>query len=186
MVKCDSEIIKIGIVGEGSLANLLIMKLLDADIFVNLLASNNNQNLDKPTVYFHNSLSALVRSSSIIITITPDGPALEQVLFSKQGVVNCIASDTIIVDMSSVSPEFIKEISEQLIEKEIQFLDAALINEERCESGLIQMMLIGGERHTYEKVMPIFKQIVSTMKHLGENGASQFYRQAFGVRAKRE
>ena len=60
-----------------------------------------------------------------------------------------------------------------------------LINEEQSESDLMQMMLIGGDCHAYNKVLPVFQRIVKNVKHLGANGASQFYRQAFAVRAKR-
>ncbi len=181
----DSEIVNIGIVGQGNLANLFIMKLLEAEYSINLLDSNDNKNYEKSTIHYHHSLAKLVRCSSIIITITSDGPALEHALFSEQGIVNFIAAGTVIVDMSSVSPELIQEISEQLVEKEILFLDAALINEEQNQSGLMQMMLIGGESHAYEMVLPIFQRIVKNVKHLGANGASQFYRQAFAVRAKK-
>jgi len=181
----DSEIVNIGIVGEGSLANLFIKKLLAAGYSINILDANDNPIFEKSTIHYHYSLANLVRASSIIITITSDGPALENALFDQQGIVNYIAAGTVIVDMSSVSPEFIQEISEQMVEKEILFLDAVLINEEQHQSGLMQMMLIGGEGYAYEIVLPIFKRIVKNVKHLGVNGASQFYRQAFAVRAKK-
>ena len=181
----NSETLKVGIVGKGSLANLLIMKLLEMGISINLLDSTENQYFYKSSIRYHNSLPSLARCSSMIITITSDGPELERILFSNLGIVNFITTRDVIVDMSSVSPELIQEISEQLIEKEIQFLDAALINEEQNESGLIQMILIGGDSHAYNKVLPVFQQIAKNVKHLGANGASQFYRQAFAVRAKK-
>lgn len=180
----NSETIKIGIIGEGSLADLFIEYFIKADVNLNLLESAIDLYARTPNVYCHNSLFAIAKHSSIIITIMPDGPALEKILFDEDGISNYLSQGSVIIDMSSVSPELIQEISEQLIEKEMHFLDAALINEEKSESGLMQMMLFGGDSHAYNKVLPLFQRIIKSVKHLGGNGASQFYRQAFAVRAK--
>ena len=185
MSSSDEEKIEIAILGEGKLAELIIEKLLISQFTINLLESDKNPYSENCNVQSHNSILRIVKSSSIIITILSDGPALEKTLFGEQGVLNYISSGNTIIDMSSVSPELIKEISEQLVEKEIPFLDAAIINEETTESGRIQMILIGGEEYVYKSVLPVFKSIADNVRHIGENGASQFYRQAFGVRSKR-
>ena len=180
----NSEIIKIGVVGEGSLTDLFIEYFIKADVSLNLLESGINSHTRTSNVHYYNSLFAIAKHSSIVITMMLDGPALEKILFDDDGISNYLAQGSIIIDMSSVSPELIQEISEQLIEKEIHFLDAALINEEQSESELMQMMLIGGDKHAYNKILPVFQRIIKNVKHIGANGASQFYRQAFAVRAK--
>ncbi len=181
----DDEKIEIAILGSGKLSDLIIEKLIPTQITINILESDKNPYSGNCSVQSHSSILRVVKSSSIIITILSDGPALEEMLFGEQGILNYVSSVNTIVDMSSVSPELIKEISEQLVEKEVPFLDAAIINEVASESALIQMILIGGEEHIYKSVLPVFQTIADEVKHIGENGASQFYRQAFGVRAKR-
>ena len=180
----NNEIIKIGVVGEGSLTDLFIEYFIKADVSLNLLESASDIDTRTSNVYYHNSLFSIAKHSSIIVTMMPDGPALEKILFDEDGISNHLSQGSVIIDMSSVSPELIQEISEQLIEKEVHFLDAALINEEKNESGLMQMMLIGGDKHAYNKILPVFQRIIKNVKHIGANGASQFYRQAFAVRAK--
>ena len=177
--------IKIGIVGKEKLSILLITKLLNTDFEINLLDSIEEQSLEYLSVRYHSSIPSLVRRCSIVFTILSDEPELEETLFGEYGIINYVSGGNVIVDMSSVSPEFIKEISEQLLEKEISFLDATIINEEPPESGLIQMILIGGDDHVYKSVLPVIRSLADEVRHIGENGASQFYRQAFGVRPKR-
>ena len=128
----------------------------------------------------------MVKASDIIITICEDGPELENVLFGNNGIAQVGTGGTVIIDMSTVSPELIKEISEQLNEYERPFLDATVINEEQMESGLIHMMLVGGDKNLYDKVLPELSLIAENVIHIGENGASKFYRQAFAVRNKIE
>lgn len=182
----DSEVIKIGILGEGSITDLFIEYFIKAKVSLNLLESGVSLQAKTSNIYYHNSLYSIAKCSSIIITIMSDGPALEKLLFDEDGLCSHLAQGSIIIDMSSVSPELILEISEQLVEKEIHFLDAALINEEQSETEHMQMMLIGGDDHAYSKVLPVFQRIIKNVKHLGASGASQFYRQAFAVRAKKE
>ena len=178
---CDKKDVKIGIVGEGFQVNLLTTSLFKANFSLNLMTNQRNNQLGSQTKYFA-SLCEFARASNIIITICTDGPELENILFDDDGIANQNATNKTIIDMSPISPELIQEISEQLTEKEISFIDAVIINEDQEESGAIQMILVGGEENAYQRVLPIFQCIANSVKHIGVNGASQFYRQAFGVR----
>ena len=178
-----SDKLEIGIIGQGNLANFITDRLVNAEFSINVLENQNNNELNSK-IRIYNKPVALARACSIIITLLSDGPELEEILFGDQGIVQCRRTDIIVIDMSSVSPEFISELSEQLVENEISFLDAAVINEETDNTGAIQMILVGGEASVYEQVLPIFQRIARSVKHIGANGASQFYRQAFAVRKK--
>jgi 2-hydroxy-3-oxopropionate reductase len=186
----DNSKVEIGIVGKGNMVILLINKLLNTDASINLLESEDPGLVglgpdSSANIRYHASLATLSRISTVIITVLSDGPELEKTLFAEDGIVSFISSGKLIVDMSSVSPELIQEISEQLVEKEISFLDAAIINEEQTDPDVVQMMLIGGDKYVYERALPLFQHIAKEVRYLGVNGASQFYRQAFGVRAKK-
>jgi 3-hydroxyisobutyrate dehydrogenase-like beta-hydroxyacid dehydrogenase len=196
----DNEKVEIGIVGTGSVVHLLIKTLLNTNVSINLLENKVEEPRSEPeiklginpesgqgsstNIRYHATLATLSRMSAVIITVLSDGPELEKALFANGGIASFVSSANVIVDMSSVSPELIQEISEQLAEKEVSFLDAAIINEEQTEHDAVQMLLIGGDEHLYVRVLPIFQRIAKEVKYLGANGASQFYRQAFAVRAK--
>lgn len=180
------ENIEIGIIGEGSLVNLLANKFIKAGVSINMLEKYQTDDMAKTGIRNHQSLVTFSRVSAVIITVLPDGPALESMLLGREGIVNFSSAGKIVVDMSSVSPELILELSEQFVEKEMSLLDAAIVNEEKSQSDNIQMMMIGGDTDAYNKVQPIFQIIIENVKHIGANGATQFYRQAFGVRKKRQ
>ena len=177
----DSKSITIGIFGEGALVDLLTTGFLKANFSLSLMTNQKNNQFESQVHYF-TSLREFAKASNVIITICSDGPELENILFDDDGIANMNSTNKTIVDMSSISPEEIQEISEQLTEREISFVDAAIINGYQEESGTIQMILVGGEENAYQRVQPIFQCVANSVKHVGANGATQFYRQAFGVR----
>ncbi|MGH1536699.1 MAG: NAD(P)-binding domain-containing protein [Gammaproteobacteria bacterium] len=179
----EKNSVEVGIVGVGSLVDFLIARLLEQKICLNILQSQKSNNSDSK-IRCCQSLKELRKESDFVITACTDGPELEETLLGKNGLITDITYGGSIIDMSSVSPELIHEISEQLIEKGVSFLDAAIINEEHSESGLIQMILVGGDEREFDNASPLLKRIAENVKLIGANGASQFYRQAFGVRKK--
>ena len=179
----DTKDVEIGVLGEGSLVNLMVGQLLKAGFSVNV----PQRQRDNPVCLgarFHHSAASLVRACSIVITVMSDAPQLENVFFGEEGMARFIRTDGVMIDMSTVSPEFLQELSEQLAEREISFLDAVVINEGKGESRGVQMILVGGESSVYAKALPVLEKIADDVRHIGVNGASQFYRQAFAVRKK--
>lgn len=178
--------IEIGIVGEGSMMDLLIHSFGQTDATIHMLDNQIKEHESAKNIRTHASLASLSRISDVIFTILSDGPEMEKTLLAEGGIASFTSSSSVIVDMSVVSPELTLELSEQLAEKEILFLDAAIINEEQSRFDAVQMLLIGGDEYVYEKMRPIFKSIAKDVKYLGAGGASKFYRQAFAVRAKKD
>ena len=173
--------LEIGLIGQGNVAELVSKHLNKAGFSLHVLEDQFSSKNDI-VVNSHNSLVSLSRKCSIIITIVLDSFELEELLFGEAGMTQCNLSNRIIIDMSSVSPEFIQELSEKFSEIDVPFLDAVIIHENQNDSDAIQMILVGGEESIYKSVLPVFEKIAINVKHIGMNGASQFYRQAFGVR----
>jgi len=179
----DAGKAEIGVLGKGSLVDLMIQRFSNAGLSVNVLRTYINDPACS-NVRIHSSVAHLVGACPIIITIMSDIPELENIFFGDEGIAWLLRAGNVVIDMSSVSPEFLQELFERLVEKEISFLDAVVINENEGEFGTMKMILVGGELSVYRQVLPIFKKIAKSVKHIGLNGASQFYRQAFAVRRK--
>jgi len=76
----------------------------------------------------------------------------------------------IYIDLSTNSPSVIKKIAQQLSEKKITTLDApvsgGIIG---AEKGTIAIM-VGGDKSTYQKCLPLFESFGQNISHLGELG----------------
>ena len=178
------EQIKVGVIGDGRLAKLIISRLKFAGCKIVQYKKNASSELTPG-----NDLSSPIsigNVSDLIITIQEDVTDLEEVLVGDNGVIHCRRNDNVIIDMSSVSPEYIKEVAEIFVENEKEFLDAAYLDVKNQDNNLVKMLLVGGDKYVYDKITPQLKLLADNIAHIGEHGASQFYRQAFAVRSIRE
>ena len=104
---------KIGVIGNGYLANLVAGKLISSGHIVVVLNSNKIEN-DNIKRIVSNAPADIGNICTVIITIIEDSTYLENVLVGNQGLINSRKSDNVVIDMSPVSPEFIQEIAEKI------------------------------------------------------------------------
>ncbi|MXW25378.1 MAG: NAD(P)-dependent oxidoreductase, partial [Dehalococcoidia bacterium] len=62
--------------------------------------------------------------SEVVITMVPDTPDVEEVLFGAGGVAEGLQPGTTVLDMSSISPIETKQFAERIAEKGCDYLDA--------------------------------------------------------------
>src|SRR5229473_2185340 len=70
------------------------------------------------------SAAEVARKADVIITMVPDTPDVEAVLFGKSGVVEGLSKGRIVVDMSSISPLETKRFAEKIHALGCDYLDA--------------------------------------------------------------
>lgn len=113
----------------------------------------------------------VAENADVIITMLPSAKHVLQVLFADDGVAKNAKPNTIIVDMSSVSPEDAKTISEQLAEFDMYSLDAPVSGGEPMAIEGRLAIMAGGKKEHFEKVLPLFESMGENIIHVGDNGA---------------
>lgn len=111
--------------------------------------------------------------ADIIITMVPDTPHVEDVLFGKGGVAEGLKKGTIVVDMSSISPLATKEFARRIGEKGGHYLDAPVSGGEIGAKNAILSIMVGGEEAVFDKVRPVFELMGKNITLVGPNGAGQ-------------
>lgn len=112
-------------------------------------------------------------NADIIITMVPDTPHVEDVLFSKGGVAEGLKKGAIVVDMSSISPLATKEFARRIGEKGGHYLDAPVSGGEIGAKNAILSIMVGGEEAVFDKVKPVFELMGKNITLVGPNGAGQ-------------
>ena len=111
--------------------------------------------------------------ADVIITMVPDTPDVEAVLFGPAGVVETAKPGSIVVDMSSISPLASKQIAARLGERGIGCLDAPVSGGEvGAKAGSLTIM-VGGPAELFERVKPLFELMGRNINLVGEHGAGQ-------------
>jgi 2-hydroxy-3-oxopropionate reductase len=109
--------------------------------------------------------------TDIVVTMLPDGPEVEQAVLGPSGVLAGSGPGTILVDMSSISPEVSQRIGAACQEKGVRFLDAPVSGgEPKAIDGTLAIM-VGGDQKTFDEVAPLLKLMGSSVILTGGVGA---------------
>jgi 3-hydroxyisobutyrate dehydrogenase-like beta-hydroxyacid dehydrogenase len=112
-------------------------------------------------------------ASDVLLSIVSDPPALESVLWGKDGALDGLKAGSIYIDSSTVSPVLVKKVAAACKERGVRFLDAPVTGGDwgAREGNLVFM--IGGEAETLQAVEPVLGVMGKKWFHLGPNGAGQ-------------
>jgi 3-hydroxyisobutyrate dehydrogenase len=108
--------------------------------------------------------------AGIVITMVPDAPQVEEVLFGADGAASGANEDALFVDMSTIAPSAARRIAERLAERGIAFLDAPVTGSKpKAEDGTLTIMA-GGEAADFERARPAFQAMGRLVLHVGPQG----------------
>jgi len=109
--------------------------------------------------------------SDIIITMLPNSPHVKEAVLGKDGVIEGIKKDAILVDMSSIAPGASQEICAALKEKGVTMLDAPVSGGEPKAIDATLAIMVGGDKAAFEKVKDILAKMGSSVTLVGEIGS---------------
>ena len=115
----------------------------------------------------------VAQQSDFIITMVPDTPHVEDVLFGDSGVAAGLSPGKIVIDMSSISPIETKAFAQRINELGCQYLDAPVSGGEvGAKAGTLTIM-VGGEQAAFDQVKPLFELMGKNITLVGGNGDGQ-------------
>lgn len=119
------------------------------------------------------SKAGVAAAADIVITMLPDTPDVESVVFGEGGLAESMRAGSILVDMSSISPVATRRFAASLAERGITMLDAPVSGGfQGAESATLSIM-VGGEADALERCRPVLEAMGKTINHIGASGAGQ-------------
>ncbi|HET7595581.1 MAG TPA: 2-hydroxy-3-oxopropionate reductase [Burkholderiales bacterium] len=119
------------------------------------------------------SSKEVAQKADIIITMVPDTPDVEKVLFGKDGVAEGLSKGKIVVDMSSISPIETKRFAKRINEAGCEYLDAPVSGGEVGAKNAALTIMVGASEATFAKVKPLFELMGKNITLVGGNGDGQ-------------
>ena len=119
------------------------------------------------------SAKEVAQKSDIVITMVPDTPDVEKVLFGAGGVAEGISRGKIVVDMSSISPLETKKYAKKINESGCEYLDAPVSGGEVGAKNAALTIMVGGAQATFDRVKPLFELMGKNITLVGGNGDGQ-------------
>ena len=111
--------------------------------------------------------------ADVIITMVPDTPDVEQVLFGSDGVAEGLAPGKTVVDMSSISPVATKDFARRINELGCDYLDAPVSGGDVGAKAASLSIMVGGSQETFDRVKPLFDLMGKNVTLVGRNGDGQ-------------
>jgi len=119
------------------------------------------------------SAKEVAQKAHFIITMVPDTPDVEKVLFGPSGVAEGLSAGKIVIDMSSISPIETKAFASRINELKCEYVDAPVSGGEVGAKNAALTIMVGASDATFEKVKPLFELMGKNITLVGGNGAGQ-------------
>jgi 2-hydroxy-3-oxopropionate reductase len=110
-----------------------------------------------------------------VITMVPDTPDVEAVVFGPDGIAEGLGRGKILIDMSSISPMATKKFASMLAEQGCEWIDAPVSGGDVGARNATLSIMIGGDADSIETFRPIFEAMGNKEKiiRIGDAGAGQ-------------
>jgi len=165
----------VGFIGIGTMGREMVRNLLKAGHGVrvfDVVEAAMADVVSEGAVGARNPADA-ARGCDIAITMLPDTPYVEAVIYGEDGLLKSPPAGRLIVDMSTISPVAVRRIHADLQRADIGFIDAPVSGGPLgARNGALSIMA-GGEAEAFARAEPFFKAMGTTITHAGASGAGQ-------------
>ncbi len=163
---------KIGYVGLGDMGSRMVVRLLDAgyDVIGWNRTKSKGDHLVEMGMAWGDNPHAVAEASDITFSMVTNTRAVEAITQGDDGIIAAMGPGKIYIDMSTMSPAYSRELSEQVKATGGVMLDAPVSGSiVTLENGKLSIM-VGGDKDAFEKVTPVLQAIGPTVHHVGVNG----------------
>jgi 2-hydroxy-3-oxopropionate reductase len=163
---------KIGFIGLGIMGKPMALNLIKAGH--TLTVFDLNQEAVKAVcavgAIAARSAKAVAENSDIIITMLPASKHVTEVVLGENGVLEGAKKGSLIIDMSSITPDVSKEIATKVAAKGIDMLDAPVSGgEPKAIDGTLAIM-VGGKVDVFNRALPVLHDMGKDVTLVGDNG----------------
>jgi 2-hydroxy-3-oxopropionate reductase len=120
------------------------------------------------------SPQAVAGQVEILITMLPNSPDVELVALGSGGIVDGSKPGLIYVDMSTISPLVSQKVGKTLEARGVRVLDAPVSGGEKGAIEGTLSIMVGGDKATFEAVLPVLQAMGKTITLLGPLGSGGF------------
>jgi 2-hydroxy-3-oxopropionate reductase len=164
----------IGFIGLGIMGKPMVLNLLKAGFSVYVLEKSAAANEVKSSgAKLCASPKLLAESVETIMTMLPDSPEVEAVLFGDGGIASEMRAGQCFIDMSTISPLIAQKIHTELAKKGVDALDAPVSGGQVGAEAATLSIMVGGSSEAFNKALPIFQAMGKNIVHIGQAGAGQ-------------
>lgn len=163
---------RISYLGLGTMGLGMVKNLLSAGHDVTVWNRSAN-GVDEAVVAGAKSaptIAEAIRGADFVMYCLSDDAAVRQVVLAEDGLASEVSDTSIVIDLSTISPEVSAEERDAFEARGIRFLDAPVFGSkgEAAAGGL--WIVVGGQEDTFSQSLPVLEPISETVHHIGPGG----------------
>jgi 2-hydroxy-3-oxopropionate reductase len=165
----------VGFIGLGIMGRPMARHLVDAKfpLAVHSRSSGPVDELAAAGAQPRVSPADVAADADVVITMLPDTPDVELVLFGENGVSSRLRRGSLVVDMSTIDPLATRRFAESLREMGARMVDAPVSGGEKGAVDGTLSIMVGGSEDDVTRAMPLLRAMGTTIVHVGDSGAGQ-------------
>lgn len=161
---------KLGFIGLGLMGSAMcenIVKKSGAEVMAYDVNPEAVKTLERVGAKAAESSSEIARECDVIITMVPRN---EHVISVYEEMLPCLKKGTLLIDMSTISPEVSRTLAQKAEEKGADMLDAPVVKSRPAAIEGTLGIYVGGKEEAYERAKPYLDCMGSNIIYMGKNG----------------
>jgi 3-hydroxyisobutyrate dehydrogenase-like beta-hydroxyacid dehydrogenase len=167
-----TQMANLGFVGLGVMGSEMVLRLLEKGHTLtgyNRTRSKAARLLDKG-MKWAGSPREVAAASDFTFSMVTNSPALEMIVEGRDGILAGLAPGKVLIDMSTVNPEFSRSVAAKVRAKAADMVDAPVSGSViTLQEGKLSVM-VGGRKDTFDRIMPLLLDIGPKVTYVGDNG----------------
>ena len=166
--------LKIGFIGLGTMGAPMAGQLIKAGHLLFVFSRGEiRPEIAATSATVCTTAKAVAQHADIIITMVPDTPDVEAVLFGDEGVAAGLSKGKTVIDMSSISPIDTKAFALKINALGCDYLDAPVSGGEVGAKAASLTIMVGGPSAAFDRVRPLCELMGKNITLVGGNGDGQ-------------
>lgn len=165
----------IGFIGIGVMGRSMAGHLIKAGYPMSVFTRTKEKadSLISQGAAWRDSVSALAQNSDVIITMVGFPHDVESIYLGNGGIVENAKAGSLLIDMTTSSPDLAARIHREAAARKLQALDAPVSGGDIGAREARLSIMVGGDAEAFERAKPIFEKIGKNIVLQGPAGSGQ-------------
>lgn len=166
---------RIGFAGLGLMGRPMCLHLLAAGAELSVWNRTRSvaERLQRPDMSVCDTPAAMARQVDITVLMLSDTPAVEQVLFQRDGLAEGLHRGALVIDMGTTAVMPTRDFARRLAKKGVDYVDAPVSGGEIGALDRTLTIMAGGTDAAIARARPLFAVLGRNFTHVGDVGAGQ-------------
>ena len=165
----------IGFIGTGVMGASMAGHILRAGYRVHVYSRTKSRTDDlcQSGAVWEDSVRDVAEKCRLIITMVGFPSDVKEVYFGENGILNHAQKNSMVIDMTTSSPQLAAEIYEQGKKSSVAALDAPVSGGDTGARKAALSIMVGGDKQDFETALPVFKLMGKNIQYQGPAGSGQ-------------